>query len=172
MASYVYELPAGRGRALLSNTNRFVNGVLGGWTTAGIFTITSGSLVSLTVRGNPSNTGGPDRPNVVHDWHLSSGRSLQNWFDTTAFTPNAPFAFGNAGRNLISGPGTKNLDFALYKSLRITERVNAQVRAEAFNSTNTPPFGTPNAQLGDPGFGVISSAGAPRNLQFGLKLLF
>ena len=109
---------------------------------------------------------------MVHDWHLSSGRSLQNWFDTTAFAPNAPFTFGNAGRNLIGGPGQSNLDFAMYKGFRLTERVSLQFRGEAFNATNTPPFSPPNAQLGDPDFGVISAAGAPRNLQGGLKVIF
>lgn len=101
VASYVYELPVGRGKTYLGSANRVVNGVLGGWTTAGILTISSGQLASLTVVGNPSNTGGPDRPNVVHDWHLESGQSLQHWFDTTAFALNAPFTFGNAGRNLL-----------------------------------------------------------------------
>jgi hypothetical protein len=149
-----------------------VNGVLGGWTTAGILTISSGQLASLTVVGNPSNTGGPDRPNVLHDWHLESGQSLQHWFDTTAFALNAPFTFGNAGRNLLRGPHTTNLDFALYKGFRITERLGLQFRAEAFNSTNTPAFGAPNVQVGAPAFGVIGSAGTPRNLQFGLKAIF
>jgi hypothetical protein len=108
---------------------------------------------------------------VLHDWHLSNP-SLQSWFDTTAFAPNAVFTFGNAGRNLISGPATANLDFAIYKSFRIRERVGLQFRAEAFNATNTPAFDPPNVQAGDPGFGTISSAGTPRNLQFGLKFVF
>ena len=108
----------------------------------------------------------------MHDWHLRSGRSLQAWFDTTAFAPNAVFTFGNAGRNLLSGPGITNLDFAIYKSIKITERIGLQFRAEAFNSTNTPPFNPPNVQVGDPAFGTISAAGTPRNLQFGLKIIF
>ena len=157
---------------LLTNSNRVVNGALGGWTTAGIFTYTSGQLASLLVRGAPSNTGGPDRPNVLHDWKLTSGQGLQSWFDTTAFTANAPFTFGNAGRNLITGPAVTNFDFAIYKGFRITERINLQVRGEAFNATNTPAFGSPNVQLGDPAFGSISSAGSPRNLQFGAKILW
>jgi hypothetical protein len=172
VASYVYELPVGHGKAVLGNTNRVVNGILGGWTTAGILTMTSGQLASVTVVGNPSNTGGPDRPNVLHDWHLESGQNLNRWFDTSAFAINAPFTFGNAGRNLLRGPRNTNLDFALYKAFKVTERFSLQFRAEAFNSTNTPAFGAPNAQAGSPAFGVIGSAGAPRNLQFGVKALF
>jgi len=172
VASYVYELPVGRGKPLLGNANRVVDAVLGGWTTAGIFTIASGQVVSLTVVGNPSNTGGPDRPNALHDWHLASGQNLQHWFDTSAFGLNAPFTFGNAGRNLLRGPHTTNLDFAIYKAFTVTERIRLQFRGEAFNSTNTPPFGAPNAQVGAGAFGVIGSAGTPRNLQFGLKAIF
>jgi hypothetical protein len=173
VASYVYELPFGRGKTYLSNANRVVNGALGGWTAAGILTMTSGQLASLTVLGNPSNNGvGADRPNVVHDWHLASGQSLQKWFDTSAFVPNPVYTFGNAGRNLIPGPRVTNLDFAIYKNFRIVERLSMQFRAEAFNATNTPPFNPPNAQVGAPGFGVINTALTPRDLQFGLKLLF
>ena len=172
VASYVYELPVGRGKPFLGNANPVVNGVLGGWTTAGILTMTSGQLANLTDTGNPSNTGGPDRPNVLHDWHLASGQSLQHWFETTAFALNAPFTYGNAGRNLLRGPRQTNLDFAIYKGFRITERLRLQFRAEAFNATNTPAFGAPNAQVGAPAFGVISSAGTPRNLQAGLKAIF
>ncbi|MGH9667824.1 MAG: hypothetical protein ACRD9L_25680, partial [Bryobacteraceae bacterium] len=170
--SYDYEVPVGRGKAFLGNANRLVDGVLGGWTVAGILTITSGQLASLTVTGNPSNTGGPDRPNVVHDWHLASGQSLQHWFDTTAFVLNAPYTYGNAGRNLLRGPHHTNLDFAIYKAFRITERVGLQFRAEAFNATNTPAFDAPNAQVGAPAFGAINSADTPRNLQAGLKVIF
>jgi hypothetical protein len=172
VTSYVYELPFGRGKRWLGHIHPIVNGALGGWTTAGILTVTSGQLASLTVTGNPSNTGGPDRPNVLHDWHLDSGQSLNHWFDTTAFGLNAPFTFGNAGRNLLRGPHATNLDFAIYKSFKITERIALQFRGEAFNATNTPAFGAPNAQVGSPGFGVISSAGTPRNLQFGMKVIF
>ncbi len=158
----MYELPFGRGRA-----------ILGGWTTAGIVTFSSGLRVDLSVRGNPSNTGATDRPNVLHDWYLSPGeRSLDRWFDTTAFAPNAPFTFGNAARNLIGGPPLTNFDLALYKQFRINERIRTQFRVEAFNATNTPAFGSPNAQVGNPNIGQISSAGRPRNLQLGLKLVF
>ncbi len=173
VASTVYQLPIGRGRAYLANTPRVVNAILGGWSMAAIVTLESGRLASLSVRGNPSNTGGPDRPNVVHGWQIDkSVRSLDQWFDTTAFVANAPFTFGNAGRNLISGPGVVNLDGALYKEFRIVERVRAQFRAESFNVTNTPPFGIPNVQVGDPTFGQINGSGGQRNLQFGLKLIF
>jgi hypothetical protein len=86
--------------------------------------------------------------------------------------PNGLYTFGNGGRNLISGPGITNLDFAIYKIFRMAERIGLQFRLEAFNSTNSPPFNPPNVQVGDPAFGIISAAGTPKNLQFGLKVIF
>jgi hypothetical protein len=109
----------------------------------------------------------------VHDWRLGRGeRSLDRWFDTSAFVANDQYSFGNAARNLLTGPGVVNLDLAIYKDFRVTERARVQFRAEAFNFTNTPAFGVPNVQVGDPTYGTIGGADRPRNLQFGLKVVF
>jgi hypothetical protein len=147
--------------------------LLGGWTLAGITTLSSGPFVNLTVQGNPSNTGGPDRPNVLGDWKLDSGqRAIDRWFDPAAFGRNAQFTFGNAGRNLIEAPGLVNFDFAVYKQFPVTEGRFFQFRFEAFNFFNTPYFNPPNTQFGNANFAVIAGAGRPRNLQFGLKFVF
>jgi hypothetical protein len=171
--SCVYELPVGRGKTFLTGMPGVLEGILGGWTVAGITTFSSGRLVNLSVRGNPSNAGSQDRPNVLHDWRLSGDqRSLDHWFDTTAFVANNPFEYGNAGRNLLTAPGDKYVDLAIYKHFRVTERARLQFRAEAFNFPNTPSFGVPNAEVGNTNFGTIGGASRPRNLQFGLKLVF
>jgi len=171
--SYNYDLPFGRGKMFGAQWTSLADGVLGGWSIGGITTLSSGRLVDLSVQGNPSNTGGPDRPNAVGEWRLSKGeRSLDRWFNTAAFAPNAPFTFGNAGRNLLEGPGEVNFDFALYKSFAVREHMRLQFRAEAFNATNTPLFGVPNAQVGNAVFGQIGGASRPRNFQLGLKLVF
>ena len=173
VASYVYDLPVGRGKTLLATMPPVLQALAGGWSVAGIATLESGRRVNLTVRGNPSNTGSPDRPNVLRNPFLdASQRTLYRWFDTTAFVPNAPFTYGNAGRNLLEGPGVANFDLAIYKYFRITESKRLQFRAEAFNAFNTPAFGLPSAQVGDPNFGTISGADRPRNLQAGLKFIF
>ena len=173
VASYVYALPFGRGKAYLADMNRASNALFGGWTVAGITTFSAGQPVNLSVQGNPSNTGGPDRPDVIGSWKLSgSERTLERWFNTSAFARNGQFAFGNSGRNLIEGPGTVNFDFAVYKEFAMKERLRLQFRVEAFNATNTPQFGVPNAQVGNPNFGIITIAERPRNLQLGLKFLF
>ncbi len=173
VVSYNYDLPFGRGKSYMANAHKLLDGLLGGWAVGGITSLTSGRLLNLSVQGNPSNTGGPDRPDVVSDWRLgASERSLDRWFNTASFVRNAPLTFGNAGRNLVEGPGEVNFDFAVYKSFGIREGMRVQLRAEAFNVMNTPPFGVPNGQVGNPDFGTIGGAGRPRNLQLGLKLIF
>ena len=81
------------------------------------------------------------------------------------------YTYGNSGRNILFGPGVKNLDLSLSKSFSITERMRLQFRAESFNFTNTPAFGQPGATLNGLGVGQITSAGDPRRIQFGLKLI-
>ena len=176
VGSAVYELPFGRGRTFGANWNRFTNGVLGGWSVGPIVTVDTGLPLNLTVNGNPSNSGpyGADRPNVVGNWQLANP-TVQEWFNTAAFVKNAPYTYGDAGRNILRGPGLFNLDIAAHKQFRISERFSAQLRLESFNATNTPPFaglGSPNTVVGSPQFGQISSAGTPRDNQIGLKILF
>ena len=173
VASYIYDLPFGRDRKWGSGWGRATNAILGGWTLSGINTLSTGQPMGLSVRGDPANTGQLNRPNVVGDPRLSgSERTLERFFNTSAFVPNDPFMFGNAGRNILFEPGLVNWDFAVFKRFRITERVTSQFRFEAFNFTNTPNFGAPNSEVGNDLFGVVTSANRPRNLQLGLKFVF
>jgi len=171
--SGIYDLPFGRGRTWLGAMSPLQEAVLGGWTVAGITTLAVGSPLNLSVQGGPSNTGNPDRPDVVGNWRLPEGQqSLVRWFNTAAFAPNRQYQYGNAGRNILVAPGTRQFDLAVYKNFSVHERVRIQFRAEAFNAFNTPNFGAPNTQVGNPAFGRISGADRPRNLQFGLKAIF
>lgn len=173
VASPIYQLPFGRGKRFLTDSPSAVNALLGGWTLASIVTLQSGGRANLSVRGNPANTGTANRPNALRDWRLDSGtRSLDRWFDTDAFERNPPYTYGNAARNLIEAPGLVNLDLAIYKAFSIKEDLTVQFRAEAFNVSNTPAFSRPNTQVGNRNFGQIGGAGRPRNLQFGLKIIF
>ena len=172
VGSAVYQLPFGKGRQFGSNWNRLTNAVLGGWSFAPIVTVSTGLPLNLTVNGNPSNTGsGVDRPNVVGNRQLANP-TVGEWFNTAAFVANAPYTYGNAGRNIIRAPGLLNLDLALHKSFRITERISAQIRAESFNATNTPALGAPNTVVGNALFGQITSAGSARDNQLGAKVVF
>ncbi|MBS1828218.1 MAG: carboxypeptidase regulatory-like domain-containing protein [Acidobacteria bacterium] len=173
VASHQYDLPFGKGRRFGSNWKGVSDAVFGGWSIGGITTLASGQPMGLTVRGDQANTGDPNRPNVVGDWHLSrDARTLDRFFNTAAFVPNAQFTYGNAARNLLEQPGLVNVDFASFKRFQVTERIHTQFRFEAFNLFNTPNFGAPTSEVGNVNFGRITGAGRSRNLQFGLKVIF
>jgi hypothetical protein len=116
------------------------------------------------------------RPNVTRDPNLDpSLRTLQHYFDTAAFTATGLGATqpGNAGRNLIRGPGMVNLDASLFKNLVLAGDWGLQIRVEAFNLANTPHFANPNTDLAQGQFGTITqTVGNPRILQFAAKLRF
>ena len=115
--------------------------------------------------------GNNDRPNLIANPELSNP-TADEWFNTDAFAFPAPGTFGNAGRNILDGPGFQNFNVALVKNTAFSERVNLQFRAEAFNFFNHPNFNLPDNFLASPTFGRITSSRDPRHLQFGLKLLF
>jgi hypothetical protein len=177
--SYSYLFPFGKGRTYLANSG-WVTTLLSGWETFGIVTLQSGRpfTVALLPEIDISGTGrsilgfgANDRPNAVGDPNVSNA-TTERWFNTAAFTFPVPGTFGNAGRNVLDGPGYQNVNASLVKNTRLTESVNLQFRAEFFNLFNHPNFNLPDNFLGSPTFGVISSAREPRHIQFGLKLLF
>jgi hypothetical protein len=173
VASPIWELPFGAGRRMGSSWNGLVNAVLGGWTISSIVTVSTGRPMVVLVLGDPANIGRQNRPDVIGNPNLDRGqRAVERYFNTGAFAPNQPLAYGNAGRNILIGPGLENVDFATYKQLRITERKYVQLRFEAFDFFNTPHFNAPNTAVRDPSFGRITSADRPRNIQFGLKFVF
>ncbi len=173
VASYQWELPFGKGRRFASNLAGVGEAIAGGWSLHGISSFGSGQPEGVTVLGDPANTGDPNRPNVVGEWRFNRGqRTLERFFNTGAFVRNDPFTYGNAGRNLLEQPGRVNFDFAAFKRFTLTERVGLQFRFEAFNFFNTPQFGAPNSEVGNINFGRVTSANRPRNLQFGLKVIF
>ena len=132
----------------------------------------SGIPFTVVTSGGLTNAGGADRPNRIGNGTLPSGQqTIDHWFDTTAFTVQPQYTYGNSGRNILFGPVLRNLDLSLSKSFAITESKRLQFRAESFNFTNTPAFGQPGATLNGLGVGQITTAGDPRRIQFGLKFL-
>ena len=173
VGSMVYELPWGKGKKFGSNWGGVQDAVLGGWSVGSILTFTTGTPATPTVRGNPANIGGGDRPNVVDGQDINaSNQDPTGWWNPNAFVANDIYTFGNAGKGILRGPGRAVWDFSAYKNFRITEKYAAQFRFEAFNFTNTPNFNFPNVQVGNRNYGVISGAANPRNLQLGIKFLF
>jgi hypothetical protein len=97
--------------------------------------------------------------------------SVTRWFDTGAFSLPPFGTFGNAGRNLIEGPGYANVNLALLKHVTLAA-VRLQLRAEAFNVFNRANFDLPDNFFGSPTFGQVLSAQAPRRVQLEARLLF
>lgn len=172
--SGIYEIPFGRGRAFGGNMHPVANTIFGGWGIGSIITWASGRPYSLTVSGNPANTGSigvVNRPNLVGD--PSAGeRTLQQDFNTAAFAPNAQYTIGNLGRNTMRQRSFFGWDFSAMKNIPLHERIALQFRFEAFQFTNTPRFGQAGNGLGTNNFGTITSADTPRNLQLGMKLIW
>ncbi|MBI4469827.1 MAG: hypothetical protein HY650_10965 [Acidobacteria bacterium] len=149
---------------------------MGGFQLAGIFVAQTGPTVNPSVDPSPANTADatPIRPDRLRDGNLPSGeRSVDRWFDPTAFAPQASFTFGNSGRNVLRAPGFINLDLLVARNFPITESKRLELRGEFFNFTNTAHFGKPNAVIGRPAAGSISGTSSPnRQVQIGLKFIF
>ncbi|MDQ6663703.1 MAG: TonB-dependent receptor [Acidobacteriota bacterium] len=177
VSNVTYELPVGRGKAFGGNWNRFVDTFLGQWQMNGILTLSEGQPLRFSTAQNTSNSFGggqtPDTTGISAD--LGSKRTIDRWFDTSQFLQPKDFTFGNMARSTaqLRNDNAKNIDFSIFKSFRITERIGAQFRGEAFNLMNTPLFGNPGTVLNTPAFGVVTSQeNSPRQIQLGLKIIF
>jgi outer membrane receptor protein involved in Fe transport len=123
---------------------------------------------------NTGNTGGifgADRPNALGDPNAGP-RVPERWFNSSALVTPPPLTFGNAGRNILEGPGLASLDIALVKSFRVTESLRLDARGESFNLFNHPNFDLPRRFSDLPTFGRVPSAGPSRQLQISLRLRF
>lgn len=180
VASYVYNLPIGRGRAVGSGMNRVADAVFGGWELSGIATFKDG--IPLSVFGNNWNSyGGDPRPDYVSGVnpkpsHQTISSSVPNsWANYNAFTYSAYGTFGTTPRYMseLRGPHYTNWDSALEKNWTFRESMRAQFRFETFNSLNHPIFYAPgpaNMELYSPGnFGEITTAFPGRVVQFAGK---
>ncbi|MBL8241884.1 MAG: TonB-dependent receptor [Bryobacterales bacterium] len=174
--SYVYELPFGKGK------NYFTSGpaaqIFGGWQLNGLLTLMTGEPFNLSVAGGIINApGNANTPNLTGSFKaLKDVGPGSFWFDTSVFSSPAAGTFGTLGRNILSGPGFAHLDASIFRTFKITERWQAQFRAEAINFSNTPHFNNPNGDITSPNFGrVVGVNGAPngpREMQLGLKITF
>lgn len=182
-----YELPAGGGKTL-SSSHALVNGIFGGWQVNGILTLRSGLPTDVLVARLPPVFATINRPDVVLGQPLVvANPGFDQYFNPAAFSVpgtvvnalGAPVqTFGNAGRMVLRGPGSRNLDASLFKDIGLSEQRKLEFRAEAFNLTNTPTFTLPSARsavltVGNAAFGKLSgSQTVGRQIQFGLKLIW
>ncbi len=185
--SSLYPLPIGRGERFLSNTSRLVDTVAGQWQLGAIATLSTGNWYTATDAFNFSNVpdgggnvGSSQRPDYAGNPN-SKPCVPGTYFNTCAFADPPLGSFGTVNRNTIRGPGTEDLDFSLFKRLDITERFHLEFRSEFFNILNhyNPLFApaaasaTVGATVRDtPGFGFVTAAQPPRQIQFSLKLSY
>ncbi len=164
VASFVYDLPFGRGKRFLANTPKVVDIALGNWQVNGIITLQRGFPYSITspdiggvldaLAGNRADVVGNAYPSGFH-------QSIAQWFNTAAFIEAPAGVFGSSGRNILRAPGLENVDLSLFKNFPIRERANLQLRLESFNAFNHTQWGTPNFDASSPQFGQINSVNVP-----------
>jgi hypothetical protein len=203
--SYSYELPFGQGKTFGGNASGVLNQIIGNWQIAGITTASTGNWFTPTdIETDLSNSDGggtvfnASRPNVVGD---PNGKPCLagTLFNTCAFATNQVLgSYGNAGRNIIRGPGYQTWDISIFKGFPIHEQMRLEFRAEFFNAFNhyNPQFSNPNnieeniatehgqdltpvdtgCSNGNPntncGFGFAQAARDPRLIQFAVKFTF
>jgi hypothetical protein len=195
-ASYLYQLPFGRGRKFGANLNRLANLFAGNWDISGITAARTGEHFSTCLSFDPTNTGTycawPEKIGNPYDFSFNTAgqtalgcpgghQSLTCWYNPAAFTipalaPGQTFAhqFGNSGNGVLVGPDQVNFNLALLKSFDVTERNKIQFRAEVYNLANHPQFALPSNNPDAPG-GASITATLPdnqREFQFALKWLF
>src|SRR5262245_17120321 len=175
----LWYLPFGHGKQFLSGVNNVVNHVVGGWQLYWLAYMESGQFFSPSFTGaDPSNTntvgGLPDR--IANGNLPSSERTLNRWFDTTAFARPPAGRFGNSGANILEGPGLHMHDLTLGKTFPLTERWRFTMMAAAQNVFNQPNFNNPGSSLSAPNtYGVVTSTRgfAPaRKIMIRLRLEF
>ena len=168
-----YQLPFGKGKAMLANAGAVENAVLGGWQLQGILVLHSGLPFTPTISRDVSNTGiGGQLPNCIGVPTVGNP-TIAQWFNKAAFAVPANYTYGNCGGDILRADRFKNLDFSLFKQFQLGERGRLEFRAEAFNLTNSPSFNPPATSIDTATGGTVTSTiSSPRNLQFGLKLSF
>lgn len=155
------------------NHSGWLKTVLEGWQVNGIASFSDGIPFSVTTGSNSLGIGDGivTRAKFIgtsnHGSLPSGRRTIQQWFNTAAFSNPGTTNWGdyNSGRNILQGPGTKEIDFSLFKRFTLKEAQALELRAETFNLFNTPQFNNPAATVGSSTIGTISSAGSPTTLQ-------
>jgi hypothetical protein len=169
---WVYELPAGKGKKYANSG--VARWLLGDWQVNGVFAAYQGrpftvsaAQGALNAPGN-AQTADQVKPEVERLGGIGAG---QPFFDPAAFAAPTGVRFGTSGRNLLRGPGAVNLDLGVFRRFAILERVNLEFRAEAANTTNTPHFNNPNANISGANFMTVTSAQPDqRQVRLGLRL--
>ena len=179
--NYVWEIPS------LKLKTGALQWALNGWQWGGILHVASGEPFTPTISGDPLGMKGDqfDRPDVLSgagcSGSLVNPGNPQEYVKTQCFAfPNPSTRFGDAGRNILIGPGMVNLDTSLFRNIGGSEKFHAQFRAEFFNilnranfasPTNTSLFGADGTRISSAGV-ITSTSTTSRQIQLGLKLIW
>jgi len=179
VASYIYELPVGRGHHFGGNMSPWEDLVVGGWQVNGITTLQGGTPLQI---GASNSLSGLDFQTLYANTNFENAslsgdihKRLNKYFNTSDFSQPAAFTLGNgpAYYNNLRAPSLESTDLSLFKEFQTVERIKLQFRTELFNAFNHVQFGSPDTGVTDASFGEITSqANSPRQLQFGLKLIY
>ena len=174
VTDFLYQIP------FLRNSEGWTHTAFGGWQVGGIWTLQSGAPFTVNLPSDIANNGEPlsapsQRPNLTCNPN-SGPKTTAEWFNTSCFTLPTAFTYGNAGRDIVTGPGLDDFDATLQNEFPVRENMNLQFRLDIFNFFNHPNF---NAPVGagrmfstSSSFGSITSAQDPRDMQFSLRLVF
>ena len=194
--AYLWTMPFGSSVGKLSDPH--LNYLIEGWQAGGVFTVQSGPPFTPVVSGDVSGADeannatvaeGPtptdtDRPNLTGGALYPTKLTPQQWVMASGFSTPSPYTFGNAGRDILRGPGLGSWDFSILRDFRLRELGKLQFRAEMFNIFNRANFDIPQRNLASPSFGQIFNTiqpvaglasggpGEPRELQLGLWLVW
>ncbi len=197
----LYHLPFGRGQRYAQSG--IADKLAGGWQLNWVLSALSGTPFTITDSGAGASflnaPGNTQTANVVGPLRILNGKPASScaasntsckYFDTTAFTAVSATSpglldgfFGNAGRNILRGPGFFNLDMSVTRDFKLSERFTFQFEADAFGVTNTPHFNNPNTNISGGNFGAVTStivttnaslggSGGQRQWWFGGKIIF
>jgi len=167
VGSVTYALPGPGGSG-------FASKLASGWQVNGVVLLESGAPFTVNLGIDRANVGaGPaQRPDMTCDPNEGGAKTAQQWFNTNCFVLQPQFTFGNAPRNPVLSPGYANVDAALQKEVAVGRGTRLQFRWEIFNLLNRTNFDVPNRVAFTGNFGRIFSAKPPRQMQFGVKVLF
>jgi len=189
--AYLWAMPFGSSVAKLQNQR--LNYLIQGWEVGSVLTVQSGPPFTPVMSGNVSGAdeinnatvqADTDRPNVASGTFYPGKQTPQQWVLPSAFRTPSAFTFGNAGRNILRGPGLGSCDFSVLRNFRLGESAKVQFRAEMFNIFNRANFDIPQNIVNAPSFGQIFNTvqpvaglasggpGEPRELQLGLWLIW
>jgi hypothetical protein len=168
-ANFIAELPFGKGKPMLQDG--LGSQVLGGWLLSGIFSARTGRPITISQGTNNVGPGAEGLPNLIGD--PEGPKTVEEWYNKAAFELVPSGAFGNAGRNILRGPGWVTFDLSVQRRIDLTSRVNTTLRWDIFNVFDRANFGNPDRNIASATAGVISAlAGDPRVMQLSIRVAF